>query len=124
VDPEPLRFLQLNCLVLGDDHHCVFPVEIAPTKTVGALKKAIKEEKKHAFRNVDADILLIWEVSIPVDGNLKKNLNNLKLADGRSLSPVDELLEVFSGEVTKKHVHIVIKVPAGELETHWPQQQF
>jgi hypothetical protein len=63
-------------------------------------------------------------VSIPVDGNLKKNLNNLKLADGRSLSPVDELLEVFSGKVTKKHVHIVIKVPAGELETHWPQQQF
>ena len=115
---------QLNCIVLGDDHHRVFQVEISTTKTVAALKKAIKEEKKHAFQHVDADILNLWKISIPADGNLKKNLDNLELGYGASLLPVEELQKVFSVECAKERVHIVIKVPAGELDTRWPQRQF
>lgn len=38
--------LQLNCWVLGDDPNRIFPVEIAGTKTVGSLKKAIKDENQ------------------------------------------------------------------------------
>jgi hypothetical protein len=52
----------LNCLVLGDDPNHVFPVEIAPTRTVGGLKKAIKGEKKHTFEHIDADALVLWKV--------------------------------------------------------------
>ncbi|KAF8325637.1 uncharacterized protein EI90DRAFT_2109534 [Cantharellus anzutake] len=52
--------LNLNYWVLGDDANRVFPVEISNTKSVGALKKAIKEKKPvspqmpegcHPFRN-------------------------------------------------------------------------
>ena len=119
MDSEPLR---LNCYVFGDDPRCVFPVEIAPTKTVGALKKLIKEENKHSFPNIDAKLLVLWEVSISLDANFKKTLNNLELADGESLSPTQELCEYFSEGAMKNHVHIVIKVPAGELEPRWPPQ--
>jgi len=49
-------------LVLGDDPSHVFTVEIPKTKTVSILKKAIKEEKKHALEGVDADTLVLWKV--------------------------------------------------------------
>jgi hypothetical protein len=50
-------------LVLGDDHARVFTIEILSTKNVSALKRAIKDEKKHAFEHVDADTLVLWMVS-------------------------------------------------------------
>jgi hypothetical protein len=54
--------LNLNCWLLGDDPRRVIPVEIAKTKTVGGLKKAIKGEKMHAFDGIDADLLDLWKV--------------------------------------------------------------
>jgi hypothetical protein len=53
---------KLNCLVLGDDPSHIFSVDIAPTESVSALKDLIKEKKKHAFRDVDADSLKLWNV--------------------------------------------------------------
>jgi hypothetical protein len=38
-------------------------VKIAPEESVGALKKAIKEEKKQRLRDIDADALDLWKVS-------------------------------------------------------------
>ena len=113
--------VNLNCRVQGDDIDRIFPVEIAPTKTVGALKKLIKEENKHSFPNIDAKLLVLWKVSIRVDDNLKKTLDP-ELAHGELLSPTQELCEYFSEGAMKNHVHIVIKVPAGELEPRWPPQ--
>ena len=49
--------------MLGDDSQRVFPVRIAKSETVGALKKAVKKEKEHAFDGVDADCLDLWMVS-------------------------------------------------------------
>ena len=81
--------------MLGDDPSHVFPVKIAHTESVGALKKAIKNEKKHAFEHVDADTLNLWEVSIPVDNGFKENVRKFKLKDEEMLSPVDDLSHVF-----------------------------
>jgi hypothetical protein len=55
--------LELFCWVQGDPHDQAFSLQIAETKTVSALKKAIKEEKKIAFGHVDADSLKLWKVS-------------------------------------------------------------
>jgi len=49
--------------VQGDDTDHIFTVEIGNTKNVSALRKAIKGEKKHAFEQVDADVLNLWKVS-------------------------------------------------------------
>ena len=109
--------LNLNCLVLGDDASHIFPIEIAESKTVGALRKAIKDEKEHAFQHVDADALLLWKVSIPVDRSFTKNLSKLDFVDEGSLFPVEELSDVFSDSLTRKHLHIVVRVPpVGEYE--------
>jgi Crinkler effector protein N-terminal domain len=111
--------LDLNCLVVEDDISAarVFPVKIARSETVGGLKDAIKDKKKHAFDGVDADRLDLWKVSIPDDRSLKENISKLKFDDEQSLSPMKELLEVFSESPARKHLHIVVRAPpAGELD--------
>jgi hypothetical protein len=60
------NILELNCWVLGDDARSVFPVEVANSKTVGTLKKAIKDEMEHSFDNLDAKSLVLWKVSCPI----------------------------------------------------------
>ena len=54
--------LELICWVLDDPFDRVFSVEIPNTKTVAVLKDVIKDKKKHAFKNVDADALDVWNV--------------------------------------------------------------
>ena len=53
----------LNCWTLGGT--ACFTVEIVPSKTVGHLKDAIKKEKEHALKYIDADQLEIWKVNDP-----------------------------------------------------------
>jgi len=57
------NILEINCWVLGDDPSSVFPVEVASSKTVGTLKKAIKDEMEHSFDDLDAKSLYLWNVS-------------------------------------------------------------
>jgi hypothetical protein len=109
--------LDLNCLVLGHDASHIFPIEIAESKTVGTLRKAIKDEKRPAFDHVPADTLLLWKVSIPVNRNLTENLSKLDFVDEGSLLPVKRLSGVFSDQPEDEHLHIVVRVPpAGEYE--------
>ena len=102
--------LSLICYLLGDNLKRYFVVEVEETKTVSVLKDLIKEKKASQLKDVDASDLDVWKVdlSIPL---LKKNLDELKLDDNNSLSPADELSEVF-GSPARKHVHIVIKSPS------------
>ena len=107
----------LHCWVHGNNPDVIFPVEIATTKTVGALKQAIKEENKHAFQHVDADILDLWKVSIPLnDDNFHHKLEYLDLADELLLSARHQLSSVFLDKPTGNDLNIVIKAPVGERE--------
>jgi hypothetical protein len=103
--------LELNCLVRGDGTDHVFTAEITNTKNVSALRKAIKEEKKHTFEHVDADSLVLWNVSIPVNDDFQENVKKLDLRDEEALSPVEDLSRVFVGEPTRKKVHVIVKAP-------------
>ena len=102
----------LNCLVLGDDPSCLFPVKIAASESVGILRDAIKDRNKHAFEHVDAKTLVLWKVSIPLNESFKSNLSKLDLVEQRPLLPEQELVEIFTGPPpAKRHVHIVVKAP-------------
>jgi Crinkler effector protein N-terminal domain len=79
--PSEPQLLELNHLVLGEDHSHVFPVTILASKTVGALKKAIKNKKKPAFDHIPADALILWSVSIPAEETLGEILSKLELVD-------------------------------------------
>ena len=59
----PPQLITLNCWVLSDDPKHVFPVDIDPEKSVGALKKVIKKEKSPVFDEIPADRLDLWKVS-------------------------------------------------------------
>jgi hypothetical protein len=113
--PNSERLLELNCLVLGDDPGRVFPVKIAASESVGTLKEAIKDKKKHAFEHVDADTLVLWNVSIPVDesfgDSLKKTLGKRGLPENGQLSAVTRLSKIFREQPDDGQLHIVIKHP-------------
>jgi Crinkler effector protein N-terminal domain len=64
----------------------IFPAEIASTKTVGALKKEIQEEKRNAFKDVDMGTLVIWQVSFPTDNGLQKNLQSLDFVENPAIN--------------------------------------
>ena len=104
--------LEINCLAHGEPRSHIFPVEIASTKTVGALKDAIKEKKQPAFDHVPANTLVLWKVSFPVDESLDGNLTNF--LDEESLSPVHGLSKVFSDMPKEEYLHIVVKGPSIE----------
>jgi hypothetical protein len=104
--------LEINCLVHGEPRSRIFPVEIASTKTVGALKDAIKEKKQHTFQHVDADALVLWRVSVPDNQDLVETLGDL--VDEESLSPVHGLSKVFSNRPKEEYLHIVVKGPSIE----------
>jgi hypothetical protein len=47
---------------------------------------------------------------------IEHNLNNLTLDPTKSLSPVDEMVEIFPDAPPRKYLHIIIQCPpAGEL---------
>jgi len=101
----------LNCLVLGDDPGRVFPVKIAASESVGILRKLIKDEKKPAFDHVDADTLVLWKVSIPVDKSFKESLSRNDFVEEHQVEPMQELVDIFTEPLVKKHIHIMIKAP-------------
>jgi hypothetical protein len=59
----PLATIKLNCFVFGDSES-LFTVSVANTDRVNQLQEAVKEKKKHAFRDVDADALKLWKAGI------------------------------------------------------------
>jgi hypothetical protein len=77
--------LELNCWVTDEDHRNIFPIEIARTRTVGALKDAIKDKRKRAFEDVDSSSLVLWKVSTfsRVDEIARKSLMTLPSAGRR-----------------------------------------
>jgi len=110
--PSPYSegILELNCLVLGEPRNRIFPVKIAGIESVGALKKAIKDEEKHTFQHIDADALVLWKVSFLVDESLEEKLGNV--VHEQSLSPVEDLSAVFPDCPIRKNLHIVVNRPA------------
>jgi hypothetical protein len=102
----------LNCCILGDyNPRRVFTVEIANNKTVSILQEIIKNKNKYAFEHVDADTLVLWKVSIPVDDNFKDSFNKHNFVEKRALVPVDRLSKVFASVPEEGHLHIVVKAP-------------
>lgn len=104
--PNQQPLLVLNCLVLGHSCNNIFPIEISRTKSVGSLKKAIKEEKTCLFNCVDADDLVIWNVS--EIANLEKPLEKATFPGKELLSPLEKLSKVFSIMPLQDRLHIVV----------------
>ena len=90
--------LELNCFVLGEDRHLIFPIDIGCTKTVGSLKELIKDKNKPAFNHVPAHALDIFKVSLCLDDSLESALKLFQPEDKRDhllSNNTQQLNEVF-----------------------------
>jgi hypothetical protein len=105
--PDPTQLLSLNCFVLGDDLLKVFTVEILKTDNVSLLRDVIKEKQSPRLNHVDASKLILSQVSLPVNGDLDKSLNNVDLAPLEPLLPLSQVFPL----VEVNCLHVVVQAP-------------
>jgi Crinkler effector protein N-terminal domain len=107
---------KLLCYVRGDPYTQAFYVKIEEDEDVAALKKAIKAKASQTFRDFDYKSLVIWKSFVTYDKNLKENVERLDLDYNKSLKPLDSLSDIFSSELEKKSVHVIVeRPPPGEF---------
>ncbi|KAG0249257.1 hypothetical protein BG011_009458 [Mortierella polycephala] len=105
--------LNLFCLIDGEPVSRAFSVKIAPALTVSHLRDPIKAEKPVGFRDVAANYLTVWHVSVPVtsdDKGLPITLN--ALVEKKKLHPVTKISKVFDGGAPKKSINIIVQRPS------------
>ncbi|KAG0222311.1 hypothetical protein BGW41_006069, partial [Actinomortierella wolfii] len=104
--------LTLFCLVDGEK--TAFPVTIDTDKTIGELKKVIKDENSDTFSGVDARELSLWRVSIPVLPKKDRKptwLTDVVKKEDAELDETDDIADVFSEAPPKKTIHIIVQRP-------------
>lgn len=118
------NLLTLFCLVDGEWNP--FSVEVDRTKTVDTLKDAIKDKNAIAFADVDAKMLTLWSVSIPVsddddddDDEVPIYTNNIPKDDRKKLKATRELRGVFGVEAAKNMIHIIVQRPRQVMQTRF-----
>ncbi|KAF9431634.1 hypothetical protein BGZ76_011904 [Entomortierella beljakovae] len=113
------RKIHLCCVIDGES--TVFPIELLASDTIGALKKAIKEERRPLLDKIPADKLTLWHVSVPLspEGYITINwLTDLFQSDEhknknpeRLKNPARQISKVFSTTPPKNTLHIIIQRP-------------
>ncbi|KAG2057245.1 hypothetical protein BDR06DRAFT_1005282 [Suillus hirtellus] len=118
-----LLCLKLNCIVLGNNPHRIFLIDIELTESVGDLKEVINNKKRPDFDHVATDCLELWKMKTVSDlknvikvakkpefdhvaanhlelWKVKTNLNDIQswnviMDGGVKLHPLTELSNVF-----------------------------
>ena len=103
------------CFLAKDEN--IFPVDIDEMKTVGHLKKKIKEEKPGELKDVDADRLGLYK--LPIDNTFEESeefLNrlsqNLNIND--RLRSKSQILETFPPG--QEYLTLVQKPPGQSID--------
>ncbi|KAK7461510.1 hypothetical protein VKT23_008684 [Stygiomarasmius scandens] len=105
--PSPVRELVLVCCVIGSN--TPFPVDISSSRTVGHLKETIRQKNPHDLKEIEADKLSLFNVSIPDEDDLPQKLKNA--VDGiEPLDPTTEIIEIFPDEPPEETIHIAVKL--------------
>ncbi|KAF7720436.1 hypothetical protein EC973_008781, partial [Apophysomyces ossiformis] len=66
--------LKIFCLVEGEPMSSAFSVKVSSADTVHDLKDAIKAKKSNDFKDIDANQLTLWCVSIPITNENKDDM--------------------------------------------------
>ncbi|TFK24712.1 hypothetical protein FA15DRAFT_669284 [Coprinopsis marcescibilis] len=106
---QPL--ITLNCLVSGDRAKQVFPISIAPNKTVSILKKLIKLNYPHYFANINITDIQLVKVSLPLDEAPKAQEPSTVEGSEKIELPLKTISTVFNEPPLKDHVHIIVVKP-------------
>ena len=119
--PVPsMSSLNLTCLQVARPHRNepdenTIQVNLYTYDTVSLLKKLIKNEYTHRFSGYDACDLVLWKCSIPIDNNLKENLEKIRF-DGtdpsvQRIRPAASVIsEHFSTNLPYKTIQILVRL--------------
>ncbi|KAF9273230.1 hypothetical protein BGZ74_004860, partial [Mortierella antarctica] len=108
------NLLSLYCLVDGDVISKAFSLAIPSTETVGQLRSTIHLSKPVWFKELEAEDLTLWSVSIPDDDDdddLPVCLDNIPNKDRKKLKATRELSDVFREKPAKRMIHIIVQRP-------------
>lgn len=106
------KSLHMFCLVDGDPISKAFPLAILSTETVGQLRNTIHLSKPIWFKDLEAEDLLLWSVSIPVvPANKNRPILLNEFDSAKELDPTDDVADVFSDTPPKKTIHTIVQRP-------------
>jgi hypothetical protein len=109
--------LTLNCLMRGDHQDRIFPVKIAPTETVGVLKRLIKEKQSPRLNHVVASELTVCKVSLHVNTiPPEPTVDNIEACE--KLLSVKKISSIFGDALADEHVHILVQAPTGAVPSY------
>ncbi|KAF9177326.1 hypothetical protein BGZ51_008892 [Haplosporangium sp. Z 767] len=117
--------LTLFCLVDGGSASRAFSVEIASDDTVGDLKDLIRAENAVKFKDLDANQLTLWQVSIPAKkDDFKHPIVLNALNEKKRLHPTTCLSEISADIPPEDAIHIIVQRPSqGNQRPHERHQR-
>ncbi|KAI6023507.1 hypothetical protein PISMIDRAFT_275910, partial [Pisolithus microcarpus 441] len=109
--------LSISCLVWGDVLDHLFEVQLKETDSVPMLRKAIKEQKPHAFHGLDANDLEIFRTSALVAGwddadDTEGLMEAVASEKHAKVMPNRVLSQVFRWPLAVGGIHILVKPPS------------
>ncbi|KAG9064270.1 hypothetical protein KI688_003458 [Linnemannia hyalina] len=110
--------LSLLCLVDGDPISKAFELATPSADTFRQLRSTIHLSKPIWFKDLEAEDLTLWHVSIPIVPANKHRpiLLNEFLESATELDPIDDVSDVFPKAPPKKTIHIIVRrPPSGKL---------
>ncbi|KAG0195903.1 hypothetical protein BGX33_002388, partial [Mortierella sp. NVP41] len=102
--------LNLFCLVDGEPQSKAFPLTISSTETVGQLRNTIHLSKPIWFKDLEAEDLTLWRVSIP-DDNLSSAITADALDDKTELNNPRTRLSKLFPESPDDNTYIIVQRP-------------
>jgi len=105
------KSLHLFCLVDGDPISKAFPLAILSTETIGQLRNTIHLSKPIWFKDLEAEDLILWSVSIPVvPANKNRPIFLNEFDSAKELDSTDDVADVFL-DTPKKTIHTIVQRP-------------
>lgn len=102
----------LNCWLRGQNAYRIFQVEISSTETISALREVIKYTKQVDLHDVQASVLALHRVSLPIDDGFEGTLEELTLNDDDFLRPNGRVSDILT---EPDHLHVVVDVPSSGM---------
>ncbi|KAG9062193.1 hypothetical protein KI688_006525 [Linnemannia hyalina] len=106
--------LSLRCLVDGDRTSKSFELATPSTESFGQLRTTIRLSKPIWFKDLEAEDLTLWKVTIPItkdNADTPILLKNVPDSDKDKLGPTDDVIEWFPQVPDKKTIHIIVQRP-------------
>ncbi|KAF9533329.1 hypothetical protein EC957_002245, partial [Mortierella hygrophila] len=102
--------LSLRCLVDGDRISKSFELATPSTETFGQFRSTIHLSKPIWFKDLEAEDLTLWKVTIPITKDNTDTpilLKNIPCNYKGKLGPIDDVYEWFPEVPRKKTIHII-----------------